>query len=375
MSASPRRGASTLRCLRRRGQIDQLDGVRALAVVAVMTFHDFVTGWGYLGVDVFFVLSGFIITTVLWKRPGSGALTSRWRDFLWRRALRLYPALLGLVVVGTALAVTVPGVPDSRSDVVVHGLLALTQVSALWQGLGLELLHPFAQAWSLADEWYFYAVWPVVVLACADRQLTARVLLRASAAAAAVLYLVSLPTPAAWFYSGPTSRMAEILVGAAVAFWMLDASPTRRPVPSWAAGLGVLLLGAYMVLGPQESEPAFRWVGAPLAVVVTIVLIRHGYEHRDGAVTRALGARPAAWLGERSYSLYLWNLVPIYLLDKDVVSLPLPVLGVLGVGAAMAATVLSFRYLEQPFMHSRGAALRPAGPVVVPAAELPQAAT
>jgi peptidoglycan/LPS O-acetylase OafA/YrhL len=117
------------------------------------------------------------------------------------------------------------------------------------------------------------------------------------------------------------------------------------------------LIAAYMVLGPEESGPAFRWVGMPLAVLGTVVIIRHGYEQRAGPIVAVLSCRPAAWLGERSYSLYLWNGVPVYLLDKDVIPLPVPLVGLLGVASTLVATVVSFRLLEKPFMRSRADAL------------------
>src|SRR6478609_8544526 len=134
------------------GRFDYLDGIRAVAIAAVLALHWF--SWyvplfhgGVIGVDLFFVLSGFIITTVLWR--GSTGYGS----FVRRRLVRLYPALLGLVLGSVLLYAVVPSAPVDPVEVARRGVLVLTQASSVWAAeqdgsLWLPDLQPFGHTWS-----------------------------------------------------------------------------------------------------------------------------------------------------------------------------------------------------------------------------------
>ena len=137
------------------GRVDYLDGIRAVAIGAVLALHWF--SWytpffhgGSIGVDVFFVLSGFIITTMLWRAPVTGTWSATLRSFLGRRVVRLYPALLGLVIGCIVLYSVVPWAPYSPLEVVRRGGLVLVQGSAVWAAdqhgsFWLPGLQPFGQ--------------------------------------------------------------------------------------------------------------------------------------------------------------------------------------------------------------------------------------
>lgn len=362
------------------GRFDYLDGIRAVAIAAVLALHWF--SWyvpffhgGSIGVDVFFVLSGFIITTMLWRTPIATSWPAAWGTFLRRRVLRLYPALLGLVVGGVVLYAVVPWAPDGPLDVVERGAIVLGQGSAMWAAdqhgsLWLPGLQPFGQTWSLAVEWYFYALWPVAVLAARSRGWSAGRLARVSLGVAAAAYLVSLPLGAFWFYFGPSARSAELLVGAALALSFLAGGRPDRPRrhASLAAAVALLAIGLYSLLGPDAHSPVYRYVGVPLAVLATVVLIHTGYSNADGPVHRLLGHPWTAAVGRYSYSLYLWHIVPFLLLADAPLSKP--VAGLIAVAAALALTVLSYRFLEKPFLRARGDVLSPRTPVAQQASVL-----
>ncbi|MBZ5737656.1 acyltransferase family protein [Nocardioides mangrovi] len=338
--------------------MDFLDGIRGVAIAAVLALHwaswyvPFFHG-GSIGVDVFFVLSGFVITTVLWRG------TTQWGAFLRRRVVRLYPALLGLVVVSVALYAVTPWAPVGPADVARRGLIALTQTSSAWAAtrsgsMWLPGLEPFGQTWSLAVEWYFYALWPLLVLRARAADWSAARLAAVSLAAAAAAYALAVPLPTFAFYFGPVERCAELLVGAALGLWLVDHPPTPRrtrvaPVVALAAVIG------YAVIGTDAQTWGYRYVGVPLAVAGAVLLIRAGYAG-PGPAQRVLSHRWLTGLGRVSYSLYLWHLLPFVLLADA--PLPKPALGLLAVAAAAVLTWASHRLLERPFLRPRSELLR-----------------
>ena len=350
------------------GRFDYLDGIRAVAIGAVLSLHwlswytPFFHG-GSVGVDAFFVLSGFIITAMLWRLPVRGSLVSAWLVFLDRRVMRLYPALLGLVAVSVGLYAVVPWASLGPLEVAGRGTVALGQASAVWAArrggsLWLPGLQPFGQTWSLAVEWYFYVAWPLLVLAGRARGLRPRRLAAATLTVAAAAYVLSLPLGTSWFYFGPTARCAELLVGAALALWLASdgrAVPSRSGTP--AASVALAVIAAYTLLGADGHSPLYRYLGVPGVVVATVVLIHTGYRSSEGPVHRLLGHPWPAAVGRHSYSLYLWHIVPFLVLQRA--PLPRPVLGLLAVGAAVVLTLASYRWLERPFLRPRGDLLRP----------------
>jgi len=297
------------------GRVDYLDGIRAVAIVAVLALHWL--SWhlplfrgGSIGVDVFFVLSGFIITTVLWRTGGEVPILRAWSGFLRRRLLRLYPALGGLVAGGVMLYAATPWASLSPLEILRRGAFVLGQGSALWAAttdgrLWLPALHPFGQTWSLAIEWYFYVLWPLVVLLALVRRRKARTLAVGSFAAAGVLYLGSLPLSTAWFYFGPSARFAELLVGAGVALalqagWQPALSARGRSIISVVALAGIC---SYTLLAPAAGSAWYRLLGVPLAVSATVALVVAGHGAASGPVHRLLSHPAMSGLGRCSYSL------------------------------------------------------------------------
>jgi peptidoglycan/LPS O-acetylase OafA/YrhL len=359
------------------GRVQYLDGIRGLAIAAVLSLHWL--SWysplfhgGSVGVDAFFVLSGFIITTVLWRAPASSSVPAAWASFLKRRVARLYPALLGLVVVATILYAIVPGVLDA-ADVARRGVPALTQTSALWAAEGhgslwLPGLQPFGQTWSLAIEWYFYLLWPLVVLRARASGWSARGLAVTSLAAATVLYAGSLPLSTHWFYFGPSARSGELLVGAATALWLQGQGHGRGSTSRTSrfatpvAFAALLVVPLYSLVGADGGSELYRFVGVPATVAATVVLILHGYAGTDGVVRRLLSRRWLTTVGRHSYSLYLWHIVPMLLLQHWADDISRPLLGVAVVLATGCLTIASYQLLERPFLRARSDVLRSPAP-------------
>jgi peptidoglycan/LPS O-acetylase OafA/YrhL len=358
--------------LRSSGRVDYLDGLRAVAILSVLALHwlvwyaPFFRG-GAVGVDVFFVLSGFIITTMLWRSPVSGSLRGAYGSFVRRRITRLYPALLGLVLGCVLIYWLVPASGVAPDEVARRGLLALAQSTSVWgatqEGTFLvPTLEPFGITWSLAVEWYFYLLWPLLLLGARRRGWTARRAAIVSLVVGTACYLLSLPLDPFWFYFGPSARFGEILAGCSLALWMQAGSsdtPTAR-IPATVPWLALAVLCLYVLLGPESDSSMYRWVGVPLAVAATLVLIRSGYSAAGGPVHALLTSPALTYVGRLSYSLYLWHLVPILVLE-EVPGVPKPVLGVLALASTAALTLGSYYLLERPFLRSRSDVLLPGG--------------
>jgi peptidoglycan/LPS O-acetylase OafA/YrhL len=340
-----------------------LDGVRAWSVVAVLCFHGEVLGFsgGYLGVSVFFTLSGFLITSLLLAeraahagRPGWGVDVSA---FYVRRAKRLLPASL-LCVLSVAVVAAVSdwfdAVPELRRDL----LGALGQV-ANWVFLSGDGSYQelFAQAagqasplehyWSLAIEEQFYWVWPIVFVGLCRVARTHRsrtVVLGAVTAlfGVAAPFIASVWGADAAYWATP-ARAAEILVGAFAAFLVRDR--TLPDATRWLAPAALATLAVCVVSFPSNHGPAFQ--GAlPLIGVVSAALVI-GLQV-PSATVRCLSWRPFTWLGRISYGVYLYHWPVFVLVDAPLVDLAEPWRFVTRMTITIALAQLSFVLLERP---------------------------
>ncbi|WP_370247920.1 acyltransferase family protein [Nocardioides sp.] len=347
-----------------RARVAYLDGIRGAAILAVLGVHWVVPyapigGGGYLAVDVFFVLSGFIITTVLWRSRGTGTVRAQWTAFTRNRVRRLYPPLLALIVVAPIATALLPFSDVGVGTALKNSGLALVQLTWLSEAMDV-MADPLRQTWSLAIEWYFYLLWPIAVFAARRAGWTPRRLAAWSLGVAAVLYASMLPWDGLIFYFTPPGRFAEILVGAALALIAIEHGgvlPRRR----WVEIASLVTMGltaVYMLVTDWHySEPIVRFAGAPFAVAMTVLILCAG--QHEGPTRWLLTRPPLTAVGRCSYSLYLWHWLPVFLMDKDKMDLPGPVLGVIGVTAAIALTWLSYRFLELPFLGSQAKNLAP----------------
>ena len=320
-----------------RRHLPGLDGLRAIAVVGVLLYHAGV-GWipgGFLGVDLFFVISGFLITTLLLAESD---LTGRisLRHFYLRRARRLLPALAAmLVVVVLFMAVFFRGdLGQAHGDVAA----AASYVSNWWYVLHHRSYFvaagrpsPLQHLWSLAVEEQFYLVWPVMVVALVATRARLRWITVVAIAGAlgsafwmralAIRGNVPFDTDSSRLYYGTDTHASALLLGAAAAAVMAGLAGRRvvslpaiaRHLIDVAALAGLLALGWSMyAVGyytPSLYRGGFLEFAAIAAVVVAIVSVP------DGWLGRALDVARMHWIGERSYGLYLWHW-PVFCLHQ-----------------------------------------------------------
>jgi peptidoglycan/LPS O-acetylase OafA/YrhL len=350
----------------RLGYRPALDGVRAFAIVAVIAFHAQWPGGGggYLGVDVFFALSGFLITTLLVeerRRHGGVDL----RGFWLRRALRLLPAL-GLLLVGTAVyAAARPSAPASEGFGA-DALAALFYVANWAAALSHQYhAHLLSHTWSLAIEEQFYVLWPPVLVVLLARTRARTVIavtaagVAASVAVRAVLYRSHGFTPRVTY--GLDTRASALLLGCLLALFMARRpvrAATRRPTAVTAAtgavGLGVL---AWMVVGSRYASASIgahpgrvfdeAYLLAPLAACALIASL---VVAPSTPLARAMSLRPIVWLGRISYSLYLWHFPVDLVLAPAGGATATPALQVARLVVAVVLAAASYELVERRFL-------------------------
>jgi len=358
-----------------------LDGLRALAVLAVLAYH-LGLGWapgGLLGVGVFFTLSGYLITDLL---LGQYAQTGSLRllDFWFRRARRLLPALFVMLAVVIAWVALL-----HRSQLA--GLRGAVGAAAAyvsnWYLIGQHTSYfarfgppsPLGHLWSLAVEEQFYLVWPWLLLlglalvrprrgtgsraatgtgAAGRYGLAAVSLVLAGASAAAMTMLYHPGYDPTRVYDGTDTRAFALLIGAALAF----AWPTRQPqrgvsaVSRWCLdGVGFvgLLVIAALVWRTNEYSP-FMYRGGLVVLSLATVLVLAAVAAPAGRLGALLGAGPLRWIGVRSYGIYLWHF-PIIALTNPADGRDPASRAALQVAATIAVAALSWRFIEEPIRH------------------------
>jgi peptidoglycan/LPS O-acetylase OafA/YrhL len=344
--------------------VPALDGVRAVAVALVIGYHLGVPGMGggLLGVGVFFTLSGFLITGLLlsaWHRTGRIGLGG----FYLRRARRLLPAVVVLLVV--VLAATLVGQASSTASVAAQAAGALLYVSN-WQTIasGQSYFERFAgpgpldHLWSLAVEEQFYLVWPLLLLLLmAIPRVTLRVVAVLAGLLAAGSFTLLWVTAAPGFdntraYEGTDTRAGGLLVGAVVALliWRPSeasrlASRRRRDLDTLAL-LGLVVIGALVAFTDEYSM--FIYHGGLLVLSLATVTVVAVVTQPGSRVGAALGWRPLAWVGERSYGIYLWHLPVIVFTPAEILA-DAPVLrGTALVVLTVGLASLSWALVEDP---------------------------
>lgn len=339
-----------------------LDGLRAFAVIAVLIYHA-ETNWlpgGFLGVELFFVISGFLITSGLlseWRERGHIDLGRFW----FRRARRLLPAVAVLLV--ATLAVSAAFLPEELAGLRADALASLGYVTNWYlifdkQGYFESAGRPslLKHLWSLAVEEQFYIVWPAL-LAVGLRWLKpvgtlGVVLLLSGGSIALMSVLYHHGSDASRLYYGTDTRASGLLIGAALAFvWKPWALTEARRLVRW--GLDVIGIATVLALGSlflhlDEFDGRLYTGGLGLVALLSATAIAVA-SHPGTQAGRLLNLRPLRWIGVRSYSLYLWHW-PVFALTRpqldvqfDGVSLLL-----LRFGLTLLLACLSYELVEKP---------------------------
>ena len=331
-----------------------LDGLRAVAVIGVILFHGGYLRGGYLGVDLFFVLSGFLITSLLLKEPDKIRLARFWT----RRARRLLPALwlLLLAVAGYAALLAAPTeLARIRSDswatlLYFANWQAVLSAQRYWDLFSTP--SPLAHTWSLAIEEQFYLVWPLCVAALRKTQRPKRKLLGVSIATAvlawlwmALRYLPNDVTSRVYF--GSDTRAGALAIGAALAAGLsLWRHPSQRRAEAGAwLGVVVLALCWWQLAGSDARLYRGGFVVCQIAVVLVLLAASHP---QAGWLARGLSLPPLVWIGKLSYGLYLWHWPVFVALTEARTGFTGVTLFALRVVVSTAFATLSYHAVERP---------------------------
>jgi peptidoglycan/LPS O-acetylase OafA/YrhL len=337
--------------VRRLGHRASLDGVRAVAIIGVMGLHTVprLFPGGFYGVDVFFVLSAFLITSLVIEEHDEHGRFD-FRSFYWRRAFRLGPALmLWLVLIAPATAIAL----HQSANIPFATAASLFYFSDFALAEGAKLSTAYKHVWSLSVEEQFYLVWPYILVAfvLAKSAVAQRRALLIGVELSIVALVLTDDAFGAGNYFLPTGHIVALAAGclAATLFMRgggarLERALSARPVGPVCLALLAIAIAAYpSSLGNEEGAPLLIAIAA-----ITAALLLHLCLRPAGAAHALLSTRPALWLGRRSYGLYLYNLtftilIPA-LLPGSSRGYTLP----LAVAIGFAVAELSYRCIERP---------------------------
>jgi peptidoglycan/LPS O-acetylase OafA/YrhL len=335
----------------RLGYVPALDGIRGIAILAVTGLHFSGISGGFFGVDLFFVLSGFLITTLLLEEHDRVRGISL-RGFYLRRARRLFPAVGALLVAFVLVGTVAIGARRAVELAAYGGLYFANFIRAFAHPDPLG--GPLGPLWSLAQEEQFYLVWPPLLILLLRKRLTSRRIIRALVLVfvALVGYRAALAASgASWhrIYYAPDTHADGLVLGCLLAYLRRSGLCVRGVISIAAAFMFVVA-----VLFGGETI-AWSVYGLPMVEVASAVLVLSALE--SGVVERALSFSPLVWIGSISYSLYVWGQFGRWLAPgRGNVFLALALTVIL--------TLVSYYLIERPF---RARSRRSIGPTPAPA--------
>jgi peptidoglycan/LPS O-acetylase OafA/YrhL len=285
------------------GHIRALDGIRAIAVLAVLGTHSFLPHFhgGGFGVDMFFALSGFLITSLLLRELELTSTIAK-GAFYARRALRLFPPLAVMVV----LTVVIDQIATKGGDHAAEAVPAVLLYMGNWlvahdgQALGF-----FGQTWSLAIEEQFYLVWPLLLLIPAVRR-NLVVGLPVFIAAMIIGRIVCYHWVGGAVMSWTPFRADELAMGAWLAAWLHAGRPLPRWLTSWQLA-AVAMAGLVLMFGPSLPTSLNIGGATDLAAAATVVVIAHLTTGASSPVSAVLASKPLVGIGRVSYGIYLYH--------------------------------------------------------------------
>ena len=329
-----------------------IDGLRAIAILSVLGFHAFgrLLPGGFVGVDIFFVISGYLISGILLR--GLKQNNFSFIKFYSRRIKRIFPAL-SLVLVVTWIAGWYLLLPDEYARLGKHIASGAGFVSnvTLWKEAGYfdqsGALKPLLHLWSLGVEEQFYLIWPLLLFVAWKRRINLLATILAILLASFVFNVVRVKAHEAAAFYLPATRFWELLLGGAYACWQVfraESGPQRVPLRNGVAAVGLLLIiGSVLYLNSSLQFPGW-WALPP--TLGSLLLIAGG---PDAWVNRRLLAcRPMVFIGLISYPLYLWHW-PLLSFDNIVapdVTRPAVRLVLLAIAGVLAW--LTYEFVERP---------------------------
>lgn len=338
---------------------DDIQGLRAIAVLVVLLFHAFPNPFpgGYVGVDVFFVISGYLITGLIFREVSEGRFT--FSNFYSRRVRRIFPALF-VVIFFTMIAGSTLLSPEQLSSTSKSAISAIFSLSNIyfWRTSGYFATEadyePLLHTWSLGVEEQFYIILPIVIIILLRfvNKFTGLALIIAFFSSLVLSELVLTRFASASYFLLPT-RAFELLAGSILAISQLR----FREDQAWLRNIACAV-GIGMILAPTlffSGRTPFPGLNALYPTIGSSLIIMAGIGTTSVITSRIISTAIFRYFGDISYSLYLWHW-PILAFLRVYYGQNLPTsLGVMAVGMAVLLATLSYRLVEQPFMHKRAA--------------------
>lgn len=340
-----------------RSYVPQLDGLRGAAILSVIIFHagaPFLRG-GFVGVDVFFVLSGFLITSLLIKEFDTTKSISL-KNFYVRRILRLGPALLLLLTVFCLLSVVLLSEEKAIRNLV-DALISLVYLSNWARAFSIHPPDFLGHTWSLSIEEQFYITWPIILLLLLRRTTNRWHIVTFATFVALTSWFVRIhlamnEASAERLYNGLDTRADTLMVGCTLGILLSPGllKQSRKTLSKWlviAAPLSAITLLAFSILSNWRDLWMYHW-GFFVVELLTSVLILDIYLNPRSIIGQLLSMRWLVWIGSISYGLYLWH-YPIF---RTMKAFGFDVLTVFTVGSITTFFVAACSYylLERPFL-------------------------
>jgi peptidoglycan/LPS O-acetylase OafA/YrhL len=355
---------------RKGNRLRALDGIRAIAIGLVFAEHFGGFLPGTVGVDVFFVLSGYLITGLLIAEHGRAGRVA-FGAFYRRRTLRLMPAYVAMIAVTVLAAVTIGGANSASlvREGLARSLTYTSNIATAFHRWDAEAPRLWEFTWSLAAEEQFYLLWPLLLvlglrLARSDlaRLVLAGVTLTGFLASTAWAYHLAAEHAAVMRIAvAPDTRSGALLIGCAVAIW--QSVPRAAALPSWAVSLcrwgGLSLATVVLWRFPRGNPYSQAWLSPvmALATALVIVAVTTPHKRRSSLAAAVLSLRPMAVVGKLSYSLYLYNVLALLLFEfaeqQGWIRLQHAYRPIVAASMALALAFASYRWIEQPFLRRR----------------------
>ena len=326
-----------------------IDGLRAVAILAVLGFHVF-PEWmrgGFVGVDIFFVISGFLISTIIFENLEAGHFS--YAEFYARRIKRIFPALVLTLAASFALGwILMPAKyfalagKHMFSGAAFLANFTLLRETNYFNSTGET--DPFHHLWSLAVEEQFYIVWPLLLGLVWRRRWNFFWITMGVALSSFAFDLSTLSSDAAVAFYSPLSRFWELMLGGVLAYFQLHRPGLLSKNPQWLSSAGAaLVVTGFSVISPGSDFPGWAALFPTLGAFLLIAAGPLGWVNR-----RLLSAKPMVWIGLISYPLYLWHWPLLVFARFHTLGDPSLVQRLAVVAASIAASWATYRFLEKP---------------------------